>query len=310
MKAALIGLGVTAGVGAALALRARRVPTAGWSRGAFPDGMGFVRFGAGARSLLWIPDPSHSEPTAGYLRFMARTVTPFVQAGHTVHLVGLGPHLPPDATVSDFADGYAQLIEQEFDGRVDLLVADSQGGVIGFALAARRPHLFGSFAAVAASHALEPTAREASRAAARLLSEGRRAEAVTVMVALQNPWLKAHWLLDLLAPVLARVFFPAGSVREDVLLIAQAVNDPGIADLLPTITVPVLLVCGDRDNFVSEALYEETARLIPDATLTVYRGKGHLGTLADPRLAPDILGFAARHAEVSPPSTARRVPGG
>ncbi len=293
MKAALIGLGVTAGVGAALALRARRTPTAGWTRGAFPDGMGFVRFGAGARSLLWIPDPSHSEPTAGYLRFMARTVTPFVQAGHTVHLVGLGPHLPPDATVSDFADGYAQLIEQEFDGRVDLLVADSQGGVIGFALAARRPHLFGSFAAVAASHALEPTAREASRAAARLLSEGRRAEAVTVMVALQNPWLKAPWLLD-----------------QDVLLIAQAVNDPGIADLLPTITVPVLLVCGDRDNFVSEALYEETARLIPDATLTVYRGKGHLGTLADPRLAPDILGFAARHAEVSPPSTARRVPGG
>lgn len=110
--------------------------------------------------------------------------------------------------------------------------------------------------------------------------------------------------------MLARVFFPAGSVREDVLLIARAVNDPGIADVLPTITVPVLLVCGNRDSFVSVARYEETARLIPDATFTVYRGKGHLGAISDPRLAPDILDFAARNAEVSPPSTGRRVPAG
>mgnify|MGYP001767415571 FL=1 len=122
--------------------------------------------------------------------------------------------------------------------------------------------------------------------------------------------LKQPRVLDLLAPVLARVFFPAGSVREDVLLIARAVNDPGIADVLPTITVPVLLVCGDRDNFVSVARYEETARLIPDATFTVYRGKGHLGAISDPRLAPDILDFAASNAEVSPPSTGRRVPAG
>lgn len=310
MKAALIGLGAAAGVGAALALRGRRAPTAGWSRGAFPNGMGHVTFGSGPRSLLWIPDPSHAEPTSGYLTFMARTVAPFVEAGYTVHLVGLGPHLPPDATVSDFAEDYARLIEQEFCGLVEMLVADSQGGAIGFDLAARHPHLFGSFAAVAASHALEPAARDASLETARLLSEGRRAEAAKVMVALQNPWLKAHWLLDLLAPVLARIFYPAESDHQDVLLIAQAVNDPGIADTLPTITVPVLLVCGDRDNFVSVELYEETARLIPDATLTVYHGKGHLGTFSDPRLAPDILGFAARHAEVSSPSTGRRAPAG
>lgn len=257
--------------------------------------MGYVRFGTGVRSVLWIPDPSHAEPTSVYLRFMAKTVAPFVQAGYTVHLVGLRPHLSPGATVSDFADDYAQLIKQEFQGRVDLLVADSQGGVIGFALAASHPHLFGSFAAVAASHTLEPTAREATLETARLLSEGRRAEAAEAMVKLQNPWLRAPWLLRLLAPVMVRVFYPAESDRGDVLLTAQAVNDPDVADILPTITVPVLLVCGDRDNFVSAALYKQTARLIPDSTLTVYSGKGHLGVLSDPRLAPDILDFAARN---------------
>jgi len=61
----------------------------GLEQGSLPQRMGFVRFGSGARSLLWIPDPSHSEPTFGYLRFMARTVALFTQAGYTVHLVGL-----------------------------------------------------------------------------------------------------------------------------------------------------------------------------------------------------------------------------
>lgn len=301
MRAALIGLGVAAGAGAALALRAGTKHTPGWSRGVFPSGMGYVKFGAGGRSLLWIPDPSHSEPTSGYLRFMARTVTPFVKAGYTVHLVGLRPHLPPGATVSDFAADYVQLITEEFNGRVDLLVADSQGGGIGFALAASHPHLFGSFAAVAASHTLEPAAREVSLETARLLSEGRRAEAAATMVALQNPRLRAPWILDVVAPVMARIFFPAEHDTGDALLIAHAVNDPAIADILPTIPVPVLLVCGDKDNFVSTALYEQTAQLIPDSTLTVYPGKGHLGTLSDPRLASDILDFAARSTATSTP---------
>lgn len=299
MKLALIGLGVAAVAGGAVALlRARKAPTTEWSTGAFPSGMTCVTFGTGGRSLLWIPDPSHAVPTAVYLRFMAKTVTPFVEAGYTVSLVGLKRHLPSSATVSDFADDYAQLIGDEFGGRVDLVVADSQGGVIGFALAARDRHLFGSLAAVAAGHCLEPNARDATLQAARLLSEGRRAGAAAAMLGLQNPWLRGSWVLRLVAPVMGHVFYPAEYDRSDVLVATHAVNAPDLADLLPTITAPVLLVCGDKDHFASAALYEQTARLIPDARLIVYEGKGHLGTLSDPRLAPDILDFAARSNSV------------
>lgn len=38
MKPAVIGLGVVAGAGAALALRARKAPTLGWSTGVSPVG--------------------------------------------------------------------------------------------------------------------------------------------------------------------------------------------------------------------------------------------------------------------------------
>lgn len=307
MKPALIGLGVAAVAGGAVALlQARKAPTVEWSTGVFPSGMSYVKFGTGGRSLLWIPDSSHAEPTSVYLRFMAKTVAPFVEAGYTVHLVGLKRHLPSGASVSDFADDYAHLIVDEFGGRVDLVVADSQGGVIGFALASRHPHLFGSVAAVAASHCLEPNARDVSLQAARLLSQGRRAEAAQAMLGLQNPWLQGSWILRLVAPVMGHVFYPTEYDRGDVLVTAHAVNDPDVADLLPPITVPVLLVCGDKDHFASAALYEQTARLIPHARLMMYPGKGHLGTISDPQLAPDILNFAARGGTPSTPASRPR----
>lgn len=147
---------------------------------------------------------------------------------------------------------------------------------------------------LAASHCLEPNAREVSMQAARLLSEGRRAEAAAAKVGLQNPWLRGSWVLRLVAPVMGHVFYPTGSDGSGVLVATHAVNDPDVADLLPTITAPVLLLCVDKDHFASSALYEQTARLIPDARLVVYAGKGHLGAISDPRLAPDILNFVAR----------------
>jgi pimeloyl-ACP methyl ester carboxylesterase len=295
-RTAVVGLGTAALAGMAVAQvrsRIKALPVA--ETGRFANGMEYAKWGDGPRTLLWIPGgPGSDVPHGVFGALSGAQYRPLLDAGFTVWFVTRRRNMPDGHTVSDMADDYAQVITQEFQGRVDLLVADSQGGVIGFALAATHPHLFGSFAAVAASHTLEPTARDATLASARLLSQGRRAEAAEAMVKLQNPWLRASWLVHRMAPLLARVFFPAEYDRGDVLLAAQAVDDPALADILPTITVPVLLVCGDRDHFVSAAQYEQTAHLIPDCTLTVYSGKGHLGVISDPRLVHDILNFAAR----------------
>lgn len=105
---------------------------------------------------------------------------------------------------------------------------------------------------------------------------------------------------------MGHVFYPTDYDRSDVLVATHAVNDPEVADLLPTIKAPVLLVCGDKDHFACAALYEQTARLIPGARLIVYAGKGHLGTLSDPRLAPDILNVAVRSDVPSTPASRPR----
>lgn len=285
-------------VGAGVARSARRPSP--YVVGTLANGMEETRFGDGDKTLLWIPDPTHTSPTAPYLRFMTKAVAPFVRAGYCVHLVARKPHLAADVTANDLATDYADLIESHFAGRVDLVVADSQGGVIGYCLAALRPDLCQSLATVAASHSLNPAARDATVESARLLSQDRRTDAAASMVGVQFPQLRARWLVRLAATVIGRVSLPSEYDRKDVLAAAKAVNDSEVANILHDISVPVLIVCGDSDHFASLELYEETARLIPNSRLAVYEGKGHLGTISDERLAWDILEFDRRSRSSRP----------
>ena len=51
------------------------------------------------------------------------------------------------------------------------------------------------------------------------------------------------------------------------------------------------IACVEDDRVFAKDDVEETARLIPDCTLEVYPGKGHLGVFRNRQLAPDILDF-------------------
>jgi pimeloyl-ACP methyl ester carboxylesterase len=270
--------------------------------GTFTNGMGYLRFGSGVKSLLWIPDPSHTGhvgpssgrgrgvPKSGYLVLMTRMLRSFVEAGYTIFLVGQKPNLPQGWTLEDMAEDYAGLIVEEFDGKVDLVVGDSGGGMIGFCLAAQHPDLFAHIAIVVAGYTLDEAYKAANLESARLNSAGRRTDAAVAMVSFMFPDLRPPLVARLLALVMGRVILSAGS--DDLLVGAEALSAFDGWEILPTITVPVLLVCGDRDRFVTKLVYEKTADMIPDCTLRLYEGKDHLGALFDKRTPSEILDFA------------------
>lgn len=305
-KHVAITLAVTAAAAAASWRLLRRRGAPELIAGAFANGMGYARLGTGAKTLLWLPDPSHNgdlaqtgrtstgPPRSGYLKVMARVFGPFAEDGYSAVLVGHKPDLPHGCTVADMAEDDAALIVQEFGGKVDLVVADSGGGAIGFCLAAAHPDLFDHIAFVAAGYTMTEEAKAAELESARLLSAGRKTDAAEVMVTYLNPGIHARWVRRLMASVVARVSFPAVYDPGDVLVAAEALDAFEGRQILPAITVPVLLVCGDRDRFAPKAVYQQTADLIPRATLTLYEGKGHLGTLTDKRLPHDVLAFARR----------------
>lgn len=283
---------VTLGSAFAIARSRRGGPQTG--TGTFGNEMAYVRFGTGTKSLLWIPDPGHSGHHGQYLRMMTRVVRPFVEDGYTVFLVGRKPNLPRGWTIPDMADDYARLITDELGGKVDVLVADSGGGLIGFCLAARHPDLFGHIAIIAAGHTMPKEARAATLESARLLSAGRRTEAAAAMVAFLFPDIRPPWVSSILASVIARVSFPAVYDPSDVVVSAEAIDAFDGREVLPSVAVPVLLVGGDRDRFFPAEVYEQTAALVRDCTFKLYSGKDHLRTISDKRLSRDVLDFVRR----------------
>jgi pimeloyl-ACP methyl ester carboxylesterase len=185
-----------AGVVAVSSRRRRRRNMPERAAGTFPNGMGYVRLGTGTKkTLLWIPDPSHNgdlatsggAPKSMWLATMGKVFRPFVEDGYTVFLVGHKPDLPHGCTVADLTEDYAGLIVDEFAGKVDLVVADSNGGLIGFCLAARHPDLFGHIATIVAGYTTTEEAKATDLESARLLSAGRKTDAAEAMVTFMYP---------------------------------------------------------------------------------------------------------------------------
>lgn len=84
----------------------------------------------------------------------------------------------------------------------------------------------------------------------------------------------------------------AGCDQRVLLASFEEVAGNSAMELLHEITVPALLIGGERDQFVSRALLEETARGLGGAPLLMYEGATHYLPIEFPaRLSEDLRGF-------------------
>jgi pimeloyl-ACP methyl ester carboxylesterase len=270
--------------------------------GVFPNGMAYVRWGTGAKTLLEIPGgPGNAFPTGGLaLRMFQSQVRPFVENGYTVWGVVRKQNMPKGHTMADMADDYAGLIADEFGGRVDLVVGVSYGGMVGFYLAARHPDRFGHIAINVAGYEMSEEGKTLDYDFARLLSEGRNGEAGALMFRLMAPGLRLPGVARVLGRMVKPLMFGETHpyFASDVVVEAEAEVAFDAREVLPDISVPVLLVCGDEDLYFPKEVYEETARLIPDCTLRMYEGIGHVGAVRDKRFPQDVLDFVRQRPAV------------
>ena len=246
---------------------------------------------------LWLGDPGVGAPRGPYLALMRFMLRPFVAAGYSVWIAAQRPDIAVGYTVADMAEDCAGVIAEEFGGKVDLVIGHSGAGMIGFCLAARHAGRFGHIVIAAAPYTMTEQAKVANRDSARLMSQGRKTEGAAVLVNLFYPGIPAA-VARVPAAIVARVGFAAVDIGSDFTIGADAVNAFDGRAILPEISVPVLMVCGDRDRWTPKEDYEETARLIPDCTLKLYPGKDHLGAMFSRRFPQDVLDFVRQHPHV------------
>lgn len=304
-RIALIAGGTLAVVAGGAFARARlRGATQGIPKpvtGMFPNGMAYLRWGTGPKTLLWIPGgPGNGAPGGLSMQMTLAMFRPFVEDEYTAWLVVRRQNMPKGHTMADIADDYAGLIADEFGGKVDLVVGMSYGGMVGYYLAARHADRFDHIAISVAGYEVSERGKTLDYDFARLLSEGRNGEAGALLLGSLGPDIRVPGVARVLGAVMGRLMFGETHpyFASDVMVEAEAELACDAREILPDIPVPVLLVCGDEDLYFSKEVYEETARLIPDCTLRTYAGIGHVGVVRDKRFPEDVLDFVRQRPRV------------
>jgi pimeloyl-ACP methyl ester carboxylesterase len=258
--------------------------------------MDYLSWGSGPKSLLFIQGgPGSTVPRGVLRRMLRRQFDPFLEAGYTVWIVTRRRGMPPEHKVADMADDYARLIAEELGGRVDVVVAESFGGMIAQYLAARHPDSFDHIAMVVTAAELSDWCKDVDSRMAQALEGGDTDGAGTVFAEYLLPGRRLKWLRQLIGPVISRRLLSGTDFpSQDVLTEVQVEVDFNSRGVLPLIRRPVLLICGGSDQFFPRDVAQETAGLIPDCTLIWYEGKGHVRAASSGRIARDVLAFAGR----------------
>ncbi|MGD8202126.1 alpha/beta fold hydrolase [Ornithinimicrobium sp. W1679] len=262
--------------------------------GASSTGMDYLALGDGPRTLLFIPGGPGSEiPTGPMAGVMTRQHTPFVRAGYTVWIVTRRRSMPATHTVTDMADDHAQFIDELLGGHVDLVVGESYGGMIAQYLAARHPSRVGRVVLALAAATISDEGKDLDVRWATARGEGRHAQAGEVFLEYVVPGPGRAWLRRALGPVAGQLFARSAVPAQDLLVEARAEAAFDARDVLAHIQAPVLILCGEEDEFFSPAAVQETADLIPDATVRLYEGKNHVGAAMSGRIPTDVLAWIA-----------------
>ena len=253
------------------------------------NGLPYDRLGEG-RSVLVVFQGLTFE-NAPMHRLEARLTLPmysFLSAEYTVFVVNRRQGLCPGCTIKDMADDYAEMIEHEFGGPVDV-IGLSTGGSICQEFAADHPDLVRRLVIHSSAHKLGPVGKDGQQRARDLAREGkwRQVGALMMEFVLPPAWYKRP-LVWATSPVMT---LGAPDDPSDMVATIDAEDRFDFRDRLHEIAAPTLLAAGADDPFYSPELFRETAAGIPDCRLSLYPDMGHPAQGRE--FERDVLAFLA-----------------
>jgi len=142
-------------------------------KGVFGNGVPYVRFGEGRRTLLvFSGGPGNSLPSGLTLRVFNQFK--HLSKDYVIYMMSRKTGLPKGYTTQDMSEDYATVIRDEFDGGPLDAMGMSYGGLIAQHLAADHPELIRRSVIAMAAYRLCDEGKKVDMSFAELLSQGRR----------------------------------------------------------------------------------------------------------------------------------------
>ncbi|WP_280234258.1 alpha/beta fold hydrolase [Nocardia cyriacigeorgica] len=256
------------------------------AEGTMKGDLPYLALGAG-RPLVFLRwfTSDHTNPTGWLRNSEIKTLAPLARH-YRVYAVNREPGMAEGTTMADIAATHAAALHAEFGEPVDIL-GMSSGGSVALQLAVDHPEVVRRMVIASSGYRLDPAAKQGQLRYAQALAAGKRALHHLAPISVGNPVAArvaagAMWLFD----PLDRPKNPA-----DPIAFVHAEDAFDLDDRLGEITVPTLVIGGDKDAAYSVANFRRTADGIPDARLIIYPGAGHMGAIKHERFVPDVVGF-------------------
>lgn len=188
-------------------------------------------------------------------------------------LVGYDP-TPSDYSLAMIARDLCAIFEQV--GTPATVMGISYGGIAALRAAAERPELVSKLVLLASAHAFSA---EGTRRVQHQIDCASRGDLVGLtegfVSVFRRPWF--NWLVWLRLRS-SRARLPQ-AMNEPALIIRglrAVLDDPIDAAQLARIAAPCLVIGGTRDQFFGDGMQEQTAALLPHASLELVEGETHM----------------------------------
>ncbi|NLF87525.1 alpha/beta hydrolase [Candidatus Bathyarchaeota archaeon] len=229
----------------------------------------YIQFGKGTKPLLIL-----SGGPGNYLNSPMYKEYSFLNKHYTIHMLSRKSRLPQGYSTSDMAEDYATIIKNELNSEPVDVIGESYGGLIAQHLAANHPELIRRLVISMSAYRFSKEGAEMDMRFAQLASEAKTAAAFRSLAPMFNGnRVKKRLLVFFMSRFGSRML--SNLNPEDLLVEGKAEVLHDSKNQLSRITAPTLVVAGDRDFFCPVPLLHETALLIPNAKLIIYKGKGH-----------------------------------
>lgn len=257
----------------------------------------FVRLEGGPKTaMLWSGGPGNAIPKGFILDSFLKWASPLLEE-YTVYFLSRRSGLSEGYTTEMMSDDYAELINNEHGGHVDLIYGLSYGGMVAQHFAADHYDLCDYLVIGAAAYKVEETEVMVDYRYAELMNQNKPRQALASMAdALYSSKLTRSIMRPLLWLLAPSIFGDANTdeYRRDILIEAKAEDAHDGSESLKRITKPTLIQGGELDKYFPLEYLQKTQELIPNdnGKLIVYPGHGHnISELKKPML--DVLKWIA-----------------
>jgi pimeloyl-ACP methyl ester carboxylesterase len=252
-----------------------------------PGRMSYVALGEGPALVVF---PGLSRMSAGSSveaqKKAARRLGALARVtGRTIYVVQRPAGLSRGTSMAELAAAHATALGALFESSVDVMGV-STGGAIALQMAVDHPLVPRRLVIAGMASWLGDEGREKLRRYGELVTQGKSGAGVLATV-LAGPVLR--W------PMTALIWLGERSERRfdpaDMLAVIDAECGFDVTARLGQIQAPTLVIAGEKDRAFTPELFKTTAAGIADARLILYRGRGHIGAMLDPRFGRDVAEF-------------------